>query len=151
MCLHKGWAYTRLEDIHKHATADNIIEMKFGFERIKVRIPDSVSEEVKRVSIPHVKEGASNPSSAYVFDFLTCYIDKDGYFRDASFKVKAVNVSRLRWLEIKTGTGRLSTNQRAIRLTCKIPVVVFRIWDVLAPAEKIWISWESDSKFVDTS
>src|SRR2546422_11368646 len=64
-----GWAYTSLEQIHKGDFTDGKLEFKIGFQRFKIKIPNEIIEEIKKISQP-VFVKPNNPS--YVFDFLAC-------------------------------------------------------------------------------
>lgn len=134
-CDQKGWAYLSVENIN-NGSDDGIYVFKKGFHRIRVRIPESLNQELELVSHP-TNESVTNPS--FVFDFLACRAGTreryDGIIENP----------QLCWAEIKTGKGDFSQNQVDILSLIELPLAVFHIEDVLVPPQDIEISWDIKS------
>lgn len=133
-CDQRGWAYISLENIH--SSFNNELVFKKGFHRIRVRIPDSVLPEIKRVSQP-TNDSIENPS--FVFDFLACRAGTKEVYD------KVITNPELCWVEIKTGESVFSGNQIEVLKQIRLPLAVFYIEDVLAPPEDIEIEWNMAS------
>ncbi len=138
LCQQRGYAYIRLEDIYNTFTPQDILEFKYGFDRILIQIPESIVDEIRHICKPTDIDG--NPS--FVFDFLTCRLG-DGWAVNGEINNR--DVKDFSWVEVKTGASQLSKHQEETALFCKIKFNVFRITDVLAPPNKIWIKWEAET------
>ncbi len=64
-----GWAWTSTEKIYKKPVHNNRLEFAFGFERILVKIPYDIQQEIHKISRPSNRDVAS-PS--FVYDYLAC-------------------------------------------------------------------------------
>src|SRR5712692_8979703 len=72
LCYQRGYAFVRLGDLHK-TLPNQVVDFKFEFERIPIRIPGELVPEVTRVSTPTNFKG----TQSFVFDFLTCKVYDD--------------------------------------------------------------------------
>jgi hypothetical protein len=130
-CDQKGWAYVSLEDIHNSASID-VLTFKKGFHRIRVKVPQELHEEIKLISKP-TNDLETSPS--FVFDYLAC---KVGSFE----KFEGITESPyFCWVEIKTGTSDLTSNQKGAISFVDLPIAIFHIDDVLVPPEQIDMSY----------
>jgi hypothetical protein len=72
-CDQKGWAYISLESIHNDNSNQfkdhNILILKKGFHRIRIKIPEQCITEIKEISRP---TNNSRESPSFVFDYLAC-------------------------------------------------------------------------------
>jgi hypothetical protein len=66
--MQRGYVFTRLEDIYNTFTPQDILEFKFGFDRVLIQIPEMIVDEVRRICKPMDIDG----TYSFVFDFLTC-------------------------------------------------------------------------------
>lgn len=146
LCQQRGYAYTKLEDVHKTLiespngelfSPDGILEFKLKFDRIPIEIPEEITDEIWRVCKPTYIDG----SPSFVFDFLTCSVHQ-GYYVD---QVNKKNANEFNWVEIKTGESMLSQHQDQVRQKCKIAFSIFRIRNVDVSPHYINIDWEFDS------
>jgi len=135
LCYQRGFAFIKPEAIYKTFTPQNILEFRFKYKRIKIKIPDSLVEEVRRVCQPVEFNG----SLAYVFDFFTCKLGNE--FMSPS-DINERDASNFNWVEVKTGQNHLSHRQQDIRQTCKIPFSVFRVKDILVSPDNVYISYD---------
>lgn len=128
LCLQRGFAYIRLEDIYNTFTPADILEFKYGFDRVPIKIPQQVVSEVRRICKPLEFNG----SASFVFDFLTCRLPE-------KYSTEIVNIREkedFHWVDVKSGSGSLSKRQQDVLETCRIKGAVFRISDVnLSPKE----------------
>ena len=137
LCQRSGYAYLRLEDIYNNLTPKSVLEFKLGFDRILIELPEEISDEVWRVCQPLDVDG----SPSYVFDFLTCKMDREYSLEDENV-FPASNFHRV---EVKTGESELSRHQEEVRNQCKMQFDVFRIENVDASPHAVIISWEEAS------
>jgi hypothetical protein len=103
-CAQRGWAYTSLEQIYKNKIQNDRLEFKFGFERIIVKIPSEIRNEIQSLAVPS-NNNEANPS--FVYDFLAC----KAYESDDPRILNDVKAEDFRWVEVKTGKSKLSSNQ----------------------------------------
>jgi len=101
LCMQRGFAFTKLEDIYNTFTPQDILEFKFGFDRVLIKIPEEIVDEIRRISKPLDVNG----SLSFVFDFLTCRLGKEYVVGD---EVNVRHVTAFSWVEVKTGTSQLS-------------------------------------------
>ncbi len=134
-CAQHGWAYVSLEQIYKNPIQNDRLEFKFGFERILVKIPSDIQQEIINLAKPSNNK-AENPS--FVYDFLACkaYASKDPRNLDG------VEAKDFRWIEVKTGMSDLSQNQIDMVGKIKIPLIRFRVANVIAPPKEVNIYWD---------
>lgn len=135
LCLQRGYAFTKLEAIYNTFTPQNVLELKFGFDRLLFEIPEVMVDEIRRICKPMDVDG----SNAYVFDFLTC---KVGHQYNLGVDVNYRDIKAFSWVEVKSGTSQLSKHQLDTARTCKIKFNVFRVKDVMKSPDSVWISWE---------
>lgn len=136
LCLQRGFAYIRLEDIYNTFTPADVLEFKYGFDRIQVQIPPEIADEVRRVCKPL----EYNDSASFVFDFLTCRVG-------ATFFPGVINkrdAEHFYWVDVKTGNGQLSERQFNVLQTCEIKGAIFRISDVNLPPKQVDIRIDTD-------
>ncbi len=136
LCLQRGFAYIKLEDIYNNFTPSDILEFKFGFDRIQIEIPSDIVDEVRRICKPVV----FNNSLSFVFDFLTCRLGAS-YFPGV---INRRESHHFYWVDVKTGGGQLSSRQIGTLKTCKIKGAIFRIIDVNLPPEEVDIIIDTD-------
>jgi len=137
-CDQHGWAYLSLEQINKNKIQNGILEFKKGFERIPVKIPDEIKEEIERISKPY-QISELNPS--YVFDFLACNIGK--WTKPESINVREKN--DFCWVEVKTGEGGLSDNQVNTLKRITLDFALFYIEEINNRPNYIEIEWDKSS------
>src|SRR2546427_1666552 len=137
LCQQRGFAYLRLENIYNTLTPKSVLEFKLRFDRILIELPNEIADEVWTVCRPLNIDG----SPSYVFDFLTCKIDRD-YFLE---NVNVFPASNFHWVEVKTGGSELSRHQEEVRNQCKMHFDVFRIENVDASPHAVIINWEDAS------
>ncbi len=92
-CDQRGWAYISLENIHNSFLDNKELVFKKGFHRIRVKIPDDVIREIKRISQP-TNDSIENPS--FVFDFLACRVGTREKYDEV------ITNPELCWVPIKT-------------------------------------------------
>jgi hypothetical protein len=135
-CAQKGWAYASLEQIYKNKFKDGRLEFKYGFERILIRIPDEIKSEIETIAKPS-NYNEVNPS--FVYDFLACKAWQTTNPR----VIDEARAEDFRWVEVKTGRSELSPNQLGTSEVIKIPLVICRIPNVLAPPSYVNVYWNS--------
>jgi len=114
-----GWAYVSLEQIHENGIKKGILKFKKGFDRIFVKIPEEIISEIEEISKP-TNESLTNPS--YVYDFLACNVIN---VKEPHLLVDNRKKWHFVWVEVKTGSSKLTTNQ--INTSKKISLRLFRI------------------------
>lgn len=134
-CDQKGWAYLSVENIN-NGSENGVFVFKKGFHRIRVRIPESLYQELEMVSHP-TNESLENPS--FVFDFLACKVGTREKYEGI------IENPQLCWAEIKTGKGDFFQNQIDMLSLIRLPLAVFHIEDVLVSPEEIEIVWDVKS------
>jgi len=137
LCYQRGYAFVRLDNVHK-TLPNQVIDFKFEFERIPIRIPDELVPEVSRISKPTPING----TQSFVFDFLTCRV----YEADKVDKPNARDSRDFCWVEIKTGKSSLSRHQEEVARTCEMRFSVFRVVNAMSPPDEVEIEWEFDSR-----
>lgn len=135
LCRQRRYVFTRLEDIYNTFTPQNILEFKYGFDRVLIEIPDTIVDEVRRICKPMDLDG----TRSFVFDFLTCKLGHEYNLGDA---INYRDAKAFSWVEVKSGSSPLSRHQEEVSRTCKITFNVFRVIDVMLSPDKIWIKWE---------
>jgi hypothetical protein len=134
-CSQHGWAYTSLEQIYKNPIHKNKLEFKHGFKRMLVKIPLEIQKEVTAIArSSHKKE--EDPSFAY--DFLACNV----YENENPRNLDGMKPEDFRWIEVKTGYGKLGQNQFDTLKKIKISLFRCRVTSVLAPPEEVKILWD---------
>lgn len=136
-CDQHWHAYIGLEDIYNSLTPKRILEFKKGFSRIRVKIPTEIMGELMKVCQP---TNRSRESPSFVFDFLTCSMRGENNYRRAIRK----DPSDFAWVEIKTGNGDLTINQKKMKKRIKIRFCIFRIANVNDKPKDINVDWEKD-------
>jgi len=136
-----GWAWTSTEKIYKKPVHNNRLEFAFGFERILVQIPFEIQQEIHEISKPSNRDEAS-PS--FVYDYLAC----KAYASDDPRLLDEMKFDDFRWVEVKTGYSQLSNNQIRKLNVITIPLVVFRVPNILdSPNEWKIVLKEGNSDF----
>ena len=103
-----------------------------GFERLTIKIPDEIIEEVRKFATP-IKNYPDN-SPGFIFDFLT--LSLWGKPED-----RGKERTQFHWVEIKTGNAELSEGQKQAEKGAKLQVEVFRVIHTMQ--KDIDIKWES--------
>jgi len=134
LCEENRYAYIRLWEIYHTLTPKAVLEFKLGFDRVPVKIPAEILEELRTVCQPLDING----SPSYVFDFLTCRMPNE-YYVDRSNLVPA---SSFHWVEVKTGKSQLSRHQQKIREQCGLQFDIFRVENVDDSPHNVRIRWE---------
>ncbi|MDR3781797.1 MAG: hypothetical protein P4K92_00595 [Candidatus Nitrosotalea sp.] len=134
-CVQNGWAYASLEQIYKDRIHKNKLEFKHGFERIRVKIPSEIQKEITVIA-KYSNKKEENPS--FVYDFLACktYENKDPR------NLADMKPEDFRWIEIKTGYGKLGRNQFDTSKKIKISLFRCRVTNILAPPEEVKVFWD---------
>lgn len=133
LCAQKGWAYCSLETIYNCKDLGSIV-FKMGFDRIRVKIPESIRPEVIYISKPS-NQDFRNPS--FVFDYLVCKVGDVGTTRTLYPKK-----TDFCWAEVKTGLGIFSDNQYKTLSKIHLSIAVFHIEDVMAKPQYIDMDWD---------
>ncbi|HLF54834.1 MAG TPA: hypothetical protein VI612_03880 [Candidatus Nanoarchaeia archaeon] len=130
----RNYAYIKLEDIYNTLTLKNELVFRNGFERLPIKIPDEIIEEVRKFAMPIKNYPSTSPG--FIFDFLTLSLwpepEKRGKEKD-----------QFHWVEIKTGNAELSEGQKQAKKEAKLQVDVFRVIHTMP--KEIDIKWESRS------
>lgn len=129
-CLQNGWAYTSLDQIYKNPIHKNKLEFKHGFETIRVKIPLEIQKEITAIARSSNKK-EENPS--FVYDFLACKTHKGKDLQNLA----DMKPEDFRWIEIKTGYGKLGRKQFDTLKKIKISLFRCRVANVLAPPEEV--------------
>ncbi|MDE1726966.1 MAG: hypothetical protein KGH89_06830 [Thaumarchaeota archaeon] len=135
-CAQRGWAYTSLEQIYKNKIQNDRLEFKFGFERIMVKIPSELRNEIQSLAVPS-NNSEANPS--FVYDFLAC----KAYESDNPRILDDVKAEDFKWVEVKTGKSRLTQNQYGNSKNVTIPLLICRIPNVTDSPEDVEIFWNT--------
>ena len=116
--IQNNFAYTKTEEIYRELTLENILTFRFDRERIKIKIPDLVEEEVRKFAKPsgYIDNDPSKP--AFVFDYMTVH--------KANLLKQELLPKYFQWAEIKTGESQLSPNQERVKNETKLGVYVMR-------------------------
>jgi len=124
-CDQKGWAYIALKDID---IKGNTLVFNKGVHRISIKLMDKI--------VPEVKEISRSVNGNFLFDYLACKTGQHSKYGD----VMLANPDALCW--VKIGNGAFSSDQIDVLDRIKLPLVVFRIKDVLAPPAKVEMRWD---------
>lgn len=135
-CAQRGWAYTSLEQIYKNKIQNDRLEFKYGFERIMVKIPSELQNEIQSLAVPS-NNNEANPS--FVYDFLAC----KAYESDDPRILDDVKAEDFKWVEVKTGKSKLSANQYEYSKKVTIPLLICRIPDVTVSPKEVEIFWNT--------
>jgi len=115
----KNFAYIKTEDIYHEYGLDSLLTFRFDRERLRVKIPLAVEEEIVKYAKPSGYINHDKHKPTFVFDYLS--INK-GYAH-----LEEPLSSHFQWAEIKTDTGNLSPNQEKRASESKIGVHIFRV------------------------
>ena len=132
LCAQKNWAYCSLEVLYNRKNSD-VIVFKKGFDRIKVKIPNSIKHEVFQIAQPS-NNSAGNPS--FVFDYLACKIT------NSSTGVISPDSKDFCWAEIKTGLGIFSENQYQTLRSINLKIAVFHVEDINVKPSYVKMDWD---------
>lgn len=133
-CTQHGWAYTSLEQIYKNPIHKDKLEFKHGFEGILLKIPVEIQKEIIMIS----KLSKKKEDFSFSYDFLVCKTWKSNTPRP----LKDIKSEDFRWVEVKTGYDKFSPDQIDTLKKIKIPLVKYRVANVLAPPQEVKISWD---------
>ncbi|MGI0058810.1 MAG: hypothetical protein ACREBJ_03495, partial [Nitrosotalea sp.] len=132
-CTQHGWAYASLEQISKNPIHEDNLEFKHGSERILLKIPSEIQKEITMISKSNKKKDLF-----FSYDFLVCKAWKNNTPRP----LKDIKSEDFRWVEVKTGYDKFSPDQIDTLKKIKIPLVKYRVANVLAPPQEVKISWD---------
>jgi len=142
-CDQHGYAYTSLERIHEVGIEKGVLKFKKGFNRIMVKLPDEIINEVKTVSRP---SNSSILKPSFVYDFLACKVGQDWKERDI---MNVKNKHDFCWVDVKTGNTELTPNQISTLKKITIPLYRFRVPTPFIPSREVTIYWDKvDSKYL---
>jgi hypothetical protein len=116
--IQNNFAYTKTEEIYRELTLENILTFRFDRERIKVKIPGLVEDELRKFARPSGYIGNDPSKPAFVFDYLTIR-------RNYAIKQDPAP-ARFQWAEIKTGESKLTSNQEKAKNETKLDLYVIR-------------------------
>jgi len=137
----RGWAWTSTEKIYRKPIHNDRLEFIYGFDRILVKIPFEIQDEIHKIAQPSNRDEAS-PS--FVYDFLAC----KAYSSEDPRRLDGMTVGDFRWAEIKTGNSVLSNNQISTLRKITLPLAIFRIPNILDPPGEWEIFWnEGDANY----
>jgi len=138
--INQKYAYLKTEEVYKSFTLDDKLTFRYGWERINVKVPRVVEEEIRKFAKPSNYNDA-NPS--FVFDYLSMSL-RQSFDYDETKKMHVpkpcLSGKAFNWIEIKTGNSPLSENQIRGRRDSKIGVCIFRIGLEEANLDKIKIN-----------
>ena len=142
-CDQHGYAYTSLERIHEIGIKNGVLNFKKGFNRIIIRLPDDIINEVKNISRP---SNSSILKPSFVYDFLACKVGQDWKERDI---VNIKDKNDFCWVDVKTGNSELTPNQILTTKKITIPLYRFRVPTPLIPSRNVEIYWDKvDSEYL---
>ncbi len=125
------YAVISLEEIYRTLKPDNKLIFRYGYERIEVKLPDDIAEEVRKFSRP-TNNRENDPS--FVYDFLTVSLKfsfkktpKNDYNVRYHIQEPYITKKAFNWVEIKTGKGKLTKNQIKYGEETIIGLQVFRV------------------------
>ena len=121
-CDQRGWAYISLENLYFMKNDEWVFTFKKGFNRIRVKIPQNIRNEVEAMIQP-TNGSAQNPS--FVFDFLACRVGTRKKYFPVNYP------EELCWVEIKTGRGTFSDSQVFAMSQITLKLAIFQIDAVL--------------------
>jgi len=137
----RGWAWTSTEKIYRKPIHNDRLEFIYGFDRILVKIPFEIQEEIYDISKPSNRDEAS-PS--FVYDFLAC----KAYESEDPRRLDGMSINDFRWVEVKTGNSVLSNNQISTLRKITLPLAIFQIPNILDPPEVWEVYWNAgDAKY----
>lgn len=125
-CIKQGFCYIKLEQIYNNLTPKRKLDFCYGRDRIEIRIPDELVNEIWEYSIP---TNGKNNRPYFVFDYLTIPF-KDNFRSIAQGEYKALRTLPARafyWVEVKTGSSQPTENQLSYAKKAKIKVKLFRV------------------------
>ena len=124
-CLQNKYAYLKLEDIYSTFTPQNKLIFKLENKRIQVKVPEEICQEIRQFCVP---TNLNDAEPHFVFDFLTISLsysfkEENGHYIQQPY----LTSKAFHWVEIKTGNGKLTKNQKLYKDQSIIGVHVFRI------------------------
>jgi len=124
--IQNKYAYLKTEEIYRAFTLEDKLKFRHGWERIDVKIPPLVEEEIGKFAKPSNHDDM-NPS--FVFDYLSMSLRNFEYDELKKIHVPTSYLSEkaFRWIEIKTGESPLSSNQKKRIEETRLGVCLFRI------------------------
>jgi hypothetical protein len=147
-CDQRGWAYISLENLYFMMNDQWIFTFKKGFNRIRVKIPQSVRSEVEAIAQP-TNNSTQHPS--FVFDFLACRVGTRKKYFPVNYP------EELCWVEIKTGKGTFSENQIFAMSQISLKLAIFQIDAILESPFEVHMNyliksgkeWLSDFELIE--
>ena len=130
-----NYAYISLEEIYNTLTPRNVLVFNFGYHRIPVKIPDEIVEEIRNISKPSNKK-EHEPSFQLDFHTISLRYSFD-YFDGKYIQLPHLTPMAFNWVEIKTGKGKLSRNQKSLIGSTKIPLSIFRVKTEMPPKMEV--------------
>jgi len=125
--IQNDYAYLKTEEIYRTFTLEDVLKFRHGWERIAVKVPKLVEEEIRQFAKPS-NNNELNPS--FVFDYLSMSL-KMSFDYDEGRKIHLprpyLSEKAFKWVEIKTGESELSYNQKKRRNETKLGLYIFRI------------------------
>ena len=117
--VQNNFAYKKTEDIYKECRLNDILTFNFDRERINVRLPSEVVEEIYKFARPsgYINNDPAKPT--FVFDYLSI-------FREYALQ-ETKTPQNFQWVEVKTDYSSLSPNQEKRMKESKLGVHIFRI------------------------
>ena len=118
-----------------------VIKPMLNLKKMVDKLPSKIKkaqEEIHKISRPSNRDVAS-PS--FVYDYLAC----KAYDSDDPRLLDGMKFGDFRWVEVKTGHSQLSNNQIRQLNNITLPLVVFRIANILDSPKKWEISWTEGS------
>jgi hypothetical protein len=129
------YAYISLEEIYNTLTPKNILIFSFGYHRIPVKIPDEIVEEIRNISKPSNRK-EHEPS--FQLDFLTVSLRCSFNYSDGKYvQLPYLTPRAFNWVEIKTGKGKLTRNQKSLIGNTEIPLSIFRVNTEMPPKMEV--------------
>jgi len=121
--IQNQFAYAKTEEIYRELQAYNVLErtliFRFDRERLKVKIPGLVEQEIRKYAVPSGYIGNDPSKPAFVVDYLTIH-------RAYALRKEENPPNCFQWAEIKTGDSQLTPNQERIKKETKLEFYVMR-------------------------
>ncbi|MEO9364071.1 MAG: hypothetical protein ABI348_09240 [Nitrososphaera sp.] len=122
-CDQEGWAYAAPADV---LFTENTLAFSKGQRKVQVKVHGQLVQEIEK--------------TAPVFDYLACKVgnqEEEG--------VVVASPLALCWVKTRNGKDFTDGQLDAMGGGIRLPVVVFRVRDVLAPPAKLETRWEAKS------
>lgn len=125
-CVKQGFCYIKLEQIYNTLTPKRKLAFCHGRDRIEIRIPEELINEIWEYSIPI--NGKDN-RPYFVFDYLTIPLnDNIKPLAKGEYKfLRDIPARAFYWIEVKTGKSQPSVPQLTYAERATIKVKLFRV------------------------